>query len=163
MIINMPMSKADDAMAELVVDINDKQKVLDAIAHLYKIYPDLKIQRDGRIASFASLKFSTATVNSIVDGIDIEKHYTTLDALHNGHESVEAWPYTTIEGYKVYSDPPCFTIGETYTMGFGTVPLSKWEDAMGDAGIAKVAIKATKDYFKKNPPIPYYTQNTDNT
>lgn len=159
----MSMSRADEAVAELLVDINDKQKVLDAIQYLQKLYPDLKVERDGRITSFTSIKFCSGSVNCIVDGADIFKGFHSFDALKNNEEIVEAWPFTTVEGYKIYSDPPSFTIGQTNNSGFGVTPKAGWEDAMEEAGIARPGIRAAKDHLKKNPPITYNLYNTQDT
>lgn len=164
----MAMQKADEAVAELVVDITDKQKVLDAITHLQNVYPDLKVQRDGRITSLGSVKFSTSMANKLADGADIMTRVDMqLDRKpHEGvsfppDEYVEAWPYTTVDGYKVYSDPPCFTIGTTNLTGFGVVPLANWEDAMEDHGITKEAIRAAKNHLRKNPPLHYHLTNEE--
>jgi hypothetical protein len=163
----MGMQRAEDAVSELTVDINDKQKVLEALLHLMKTYPDLTVERDGRVTSLLATKFSSSSANNIADGVDVV-HRLEIDWLdYVGEVKVETQfvdvsPYTTVDGYKVYSSPSTFTIGQMVQVGFGIVPDTKWEDEMVEAGIAKAAIRATRDYLRKNPPIDYSTgQDTE--
>lgn len=159
------MQKADDVLAELVVDIADKQKVLEAIAHLQHIHPDLKVQRSGLVSSLTSIKFSSSDANKVSEGVDIITR-TDMFLDRKPHEGtrypehfVEAWPYSTMDGYKVYSDPPSFTIGKVNTNGFGIEPMPYWEDMMDEADIAIEAIRAARSHLKKNPAIHYHLQN----
>lgn len=159
------MQKAEDVVSELTLDISDKQRVLATVLTLMKVYPDLRVERADRVTSILSIKFSSSVANSIADGVDIITQFAPVDdaMLMPVSENIEAWPYATIDNQKVYSNPHRFSIGESFKFGFGVSPDTYWEDNMEDAGISRPAIRAAKDYLRKNPPISYSTVNDQDT
>lgn len=157
----MGMQKADEAVAQLAVDISDKQKVLDAVIHLHTTYPDLLVDRDPFVASsIITTKFSSAGANKIAEDVDvftrIELEFVDCEGESCvKREVVEAWPYTTLDGYKVYSVPSAFDIGEVNSSGFGITPFTQWEDLLDASSIALEAVRKARNYLRKNPPIQY--------
>lgn len=97
-------------MNEVAKDIERAQqeaarKVAEAekLAELAKFYPDLK-KRTGRWGKVAY--YSLAANEQVTD----------FDARHNcgccSDSPLEIWPYVHTPYGNVYSDPPCFTVGE---------------------------------------------------
>lgn len=156
---DMGIQKADEVVAQLVVDIGDKQKILDAVTHLQNTYPDLIVEREPTMtASFVSTRFCSASVNKLCEDVDIivRKELMECNADYAVYiDIIEARPYTTMDGYKVYSTPATFEIGTANIEGFGVFPKDDWEDHMEQSEIALSARRKAREYIKRNPPISY--------
>lgn len=144
----MVRQKADEAVAQLVVDINDKQRVLDAIMHLQAIYDDLVVHRDNSASSMMNTKFVSSKVDKVADEVEFTTRQLQDTII------VEAHPYTTVDGYKVYGQM-YFNVGTVHTEGFGVAPKPGWEDLMEESNIHKPAIRKVRNYLRCNPPITY--------
>ena len=138
---------ADQAVAELVIDINDKQSVLDAILHLQNIYTDLIVHKDTRALNIANTRFCSTTVNSIVSDIDI----------YSDNNIISARLYTTKDGYKIYSNPLSFSIAHHNNNGFGWIPISGWDIEMIGVGINNTLVNKVRRELESHPPIMYMT------
>lgn len=141
---------ANQAVAELVIDINDKQSVLDAILHLQNIYTDLIIHKDIRALNITNTRFSSAIVNPVVSDIDI----------YNDDGIVSVRLFTTKDGYKIYSNPISFNIAHHNSNGFGWIPISGWDIEMIGAGINNPLVNKIRHELESHPPIMYMTTQT---
>ena len=77
---------------------------------------------------------------------------TACDIGHNcgccSDSPLEIWPYLEVDGRRVYSDPPVFTVGEAGYSG-GDRAYSGWAHKMRDVGISEAVIAQVKAYFGK--------------
>lgn len=120
-------------------------KALEAkkLAELHVLYPDLKkhTERWGKVAYYSK------SVNGSI---------TDYDARHNCgccHDSpLEIWPYVITTQGKVYSDPPCFTVGERCDEGDN--PYPGWDDSMRSAGVPQSIIDRVSCWFREEPGGP---------
>jgi hypothetical protein len=140
----MILLNADDIVSRLVVDINDKQAVLDATLDLQAFYPDLIVEIDeNKASSLSSVKFMTAEVNEVVDSVDI--------SANNG--IIVASPYTTKDGYRVHSIPDNYVIGQDNFNGFGWIPDFDWERNL--IGIGKSVVDKIRVVLMQHEPVDY--------
>jgi uncharacterized protein YuzB (UPF0349 family) len=79
---------------------------------------------------------------------------TDYDLSHNcgccNDSPLELWPFMMHGDMKVYSDPPCFTIGERN--GYGEMPYDCWQGPLRAAGIPEELIARVQAYMDENPP-----------
>lgn len=68
---------------------------------------------------------------------------------------IYAWPYTTIDSFRVYSDPPYIIVGRVNTAGFGVVPTDKWEDKLDLIEMNIKAIRKIRSHLRGRPAIFY--------
>ena len=75
---------------------------------------------------------------------------TSCDIAHNcgccTDSPLEVWPYCEVDGRRVYSDPPHFTVGEDTFEG-GDRAYAGWAHKLREAGIAEVVITQVKAHF----------------
>jgi len=60
---------------------------------------------------------------------------------------LEVWPYCEVDGKRVYSDPPHFTVGQKG--GGGDEAFSGWAHKLREAGISVAVIDQVKAFFAK--------------
>lgn len=106
-------------------------------------FPDLQrhVNRWGRE------RFSSKKANTLV---------TDYDLSHNcgccSDSPLELWPFMVHEsGMSIYSEPPCFSIGEK--CGFGDRPGDGWRECLLVAGIPEAILDRVQKYFDDNPPV----------
>ena len=66
---------------------------------------------------------------------------------------LQMWPYKQIDGVKVFSQPPCFKVGEPNQWGIGEIAWDNWEDELQEVNISETVIQKIKKHFKENPAI----------
>ena len=59
------------------------------------------------------------------------------------------WPYLETPDGKVYSNPPCFQVGEKYFLG-GDRPYPKWKEKLEEVGIPELIIGAISVHFRED-------------
>lgn len=60
---------------------------------------------------------------------------------------LEAWPYLKTEHGEVYSNPPCFVVGERHWMS-GARPTTHWKAALQQAQIPDAVIRKVQGRFE---------------
>ena len=120
------------------LEIQSRLKVLD-------LFPDLRQTTD----RWSHKYFCTSKVNSIVDSADIRHNCGCCE-----DSPLEIRPYKKIEGIEIYSDPPCFTVGEKipFYAGTGEREYDGWEDEMRKENISETIIQMTREHFNANKP-----------
>lgn len=150
--------KADDVVAQLVADISDKQKVLDAVTHLQNAYPDLSVKRDaGLVSSLSAVKFYSAVATKTADDVE----FVTKDEVHGDddliidRDVVYAMPFTTADGYKVYSNPMEIMVGTVNVSGFGVIPVCDIEEHLEYLGLPRTVVRKVREYLQSRAPVNY--------
>ena len=85
---------------------------------------------------------ASPVVNQEATGIEIRKS----DGL-----CYEAWPYKEVEGHRVNSQPPHFTLGHRNLNGSGIRSHQKWDALMREVGIPEALIKSVREYLAAHP------------
>lgn len=122
---------------EIRTDIYNKQQELEKLEQLYKNYPDLK----KHVNWWKTVRYCSKSVNDKVNQYE-QRHNCGCCA----DSPLEIWPYLETEFGRVYSDPPCFRVGEDSYYD-GDRPYPNWEKDMENKNISKLIIKAVQDYF----------------
>jgi hypothetical protein len=96
-----------------------------------------------RVGRWNKVTYFTKEVNTKVDN---------FDSRHNcgccNDSSLEIWPYLQTPDGPVYSDPPCFTVGERdYDSASGDRPYSGWDGQMLSAGIPESVVDRVRAFF----------------
>lgn len=126
-------------------EINSKISMLQMFKNLHALYPDLMLyQLDYDYVACSS------TVNSLVDLYDACERDDV-----GGITYIDVWPYFVVEGYRVYSNPPYFTVGANNTEGFGIKTADGWVDTMESDNISNVVIRKIRNFLKSKPAIDY--------
>jgi hypothetical protein len=131
------MSEVDQAITTLEKEIQAKIQELNRLKELVSAYPDLKRYK-GR---WEKVAYYSPSVNSLVKNYD-KRHNCGCCA----DSPLEIWPFIETPQGKVYSDPPCFTIGER--SDYGDVPCDDWEKALKKANIPEEIIEHLQQYFE---------------
>ncbi len=117
-------------------EAGEKAAEAERLEKLLQAYPDLQVYR-GR---WNKVAYFSKSVNG---------QATQHDQRHNcgccSDSPLEIWPYAETPLGKVYSDPPCFTVGERCE--FGDHPYGGWAGKMREAGIPEVTIEAVQAHF----------------
>ena len=78
---------------------------------------------------------------------------TKYDSRHNcgccEDSPLEIWPYMEYEGTRIYSDPPCFVVGEKESWTRDR-PYEGWQDKLKEANIPNTIISTIEYHFTKN-------------
>ena len=151
---------AKKEMDELDARIDNLIFMRQTVQKMMIKYPDLKLWplEDG------DYMLCSSSVNRYVDDFDQYDRPSLLiehDNESNEREivSVEVWPYTVVDDHRIYSNPPCFIIGEVNNKGFGVKPFDGWEDQMSEHDICNTAIRKARNYLRSKPPITYLEDN----
>lgn len=137
-------------MIDIRKDINSKyEKIAEleeevlALEQLFKLYPDLqsKTHRWGRVRYYSKM------VNAKCDAYDLGHNCGCCS-----DSSLELFPYLKTENGNVYSDPPCFTIGERFDYAADR-EYSGWDDRLRENEIPEWIIKELRDKFEKDANI----------
>lgn len=117
-------------------EAEEKLAEVNRLERLQQAFPDLK-KRTGR---WNKVAFYSKTVNEKVD---------EFDSRHNcgccSDSPLEIWPYMNTPDGKVFSDPPCFTVGERD--GYGDRPYDNWSNALREARISGNVIERISMLF----------------
>ena len=104
-------------------------------------YPDLRRQ----VGRWEKTAYYSRTVNQDVTDID-----TRCNCGCCPDSPLEVWPYVNTPHGRVYSNPPCFTVGErcAYDEERDYIPYEGWETKLREAGIPEAVIERVQGHFK---------------
>lgn len=134
------MSTLHEDVSKLEAEAKAKLDEAAKLKELVSKYPGLK----KRVGRWNKVAYYTRDVNESV---------TRFDMRHNcgccNDSPLEIWPYLETPIGNVYSDPPCFQVGERHWMG-GDRPYDGWQKSMRAAGIPESIIDAVSTHFIKD-------------
>ena len=111
-------------------------------AHLKLLerFPDLKEHRD----RWNNSRFCTPLINEQVDKAQIHHNCGCCP-----DSPLEVWPFKKINGIKIFSEPPCFTVGEKdcYSDEMSERPYENWQRQLRDSNIPENVISIVQKYF----------------
>jgi len=85
--------------------------------------------------------------------VDVNERVCHIDMRHNcgccPDSPLEVWPYLITEHGKVYSDPPCFHVGDRCEYG-GDTPYPEWEERLRSVKIPEIIIERIQSHFEKS-------------
>lgn len=145
-----------DEVDRLEKEVKVKESQVSAIKHIFTSYPDLKIYRP--INSKDDCLMCSYRTNIYVDNFDVlEDRDSTIDT----QSQVYIWPYTIIDSYKLYSNPPYFVVGSLNQDGFGVVVDPNWDVKMDAENIAASVVRKVRTYLKSRVPINYTNNGSE--
>jgi len=121
-------------------EAEEKFDEADRIEALAKLYPGLK-KHTGR---WNKVAYCSASVNGEAVEADIRHNCGCCN-----DSPLEVWPYVQTEHGKVYSDPPCFVVGEKHWIS-GDVSLPGWKDKLRQAGLPENLITRVSAHFRED-------------
>lgn len=128
-------------IAQIIVtaeaEILKKTNELNALKKLHSKYPDLKRY----VGRWEKVVYYTTSVNKSVKDYDMRHNCGCCP-----DSPLEVWPFINTEYGKIYSDPPCFTIGENSY--YGDIPHNNWEDKLRKANIPEEIIVRLQAHFE---------------
>lgn len=134
------MSSIQDEMNKLSKEAAALLREQEQLKKLVEAYPDLQkyVGRWNKVAYYSK------SVNGKV---------TEADVRHNcgccRDSPLEVWPFLKTEHGNIYSDPPCFTVGEQHWIA-GDKPYPGWKQKMRDAGINEAIIELVQRRFDRD-------------
>lgn len=144
------MSVADD-IEKARKEAEAKSVEAAKLTALSAIFPDLQ----KRVGRWNKVAYYSPSANAKVHD---------FDARHNcgccSDSPLEIWPYFLTAHGPVYSDPPCFTVGERVPRYEGSEnredrPYDGWDRRMRAAGIPESIIQSVGNaYFGEAPELP---------
>ena len=137
-------------------ELEAKQKELNSMRKISELFPDIKEHRN----RWGTIRLTTKDANSKTNQAQICHSCGCCE-----DAPLQAWPYLEVDGIKVFSDPPYFTVGEKipYYYGMGERPYDEWEQKLRDANIPESIISIVQDYFNENKPKHVeYVDDDDN-
>jgi hypothetical protein len=134
------MSSIQDELSKLNKEASDKVSEVERLVRLSALFPDLQkhVGRWGKVAYYSVL------VNS-----KVEKFESRYNCGCCSDSPLEIWPYLETPDGKVYSDPPCFQVGEKHYFG-GDRPYPEWREKLQAAGIPDVIIEGVLVHFRED-------------
>lgn len=132
------MSSVQEELAKLNKEASDKVAEAERLTRLSALFPDLQ----KHVGRWDKVAYYSASVNSKVEKFDLRYNCGCCS-----DSPLEMWPYLETPDGKVYSDPPCFQVGEKYYLG-GDRPYPKWKEKLEAAGIPEVVIGVISLHFK---------------
>ena len=121
-------------------EAQEKLDEADRVEALAKFYPGLK-KRTGR---WNKVAYYSASVNGEAVEMDIRHNCGCCD-----DSPLEVWPHVQTEHGKIYSDPPCFIVGEKHWIS-GDVSLPGWKDQIRQAGLPENLIDKIVQHFRED-------------
>jgi hypothetical protein len=132
------MTDLKTEITKMESELNEKQTEIERLINLSEIYPDTK----KHVNRWKTVRYYNKMVNDKV---------TNFDMKHNcgccSDSPLEVWPYLETEYGKLYSDPPCFTVGERSISYYTDTPYSGWDAKMRDAKIPESIIAKIQAHF----------------
>jgi len=120
-------------------EIAEKQKELLDLEALYQQFTDLR----RHVNRWKRVRFCSASVNNKVKRFDMSHNCGCCN-----DSPLEVWPYLETEHGNIYSDPPCFQVGEKSYIS-GDDPYPGWKNEMRKANIPEDIIGAVSMHFKQ--------------
>lgn len=134
------MSGIQAELDKLSKEAEEKKAEADKLVRLSATFPDLQ----KHVGRWNKVAYYSASVNSKVERFDLRHNCGCCQ-----DSPLEVWPYLETSDGKVYSDPPCFQVGEKYYLG-GDRPYPKWREKLEAAGLPEVIIGAISMHFKED-------------
>lgn len=134
------MSSIQEELTKLNKEASEKASEAEKLLRLSASFPDLQ----KHVGRWNKVAYYSASVNSKVQRFDIRHNCGCCS-----DSPLEVWPYLETPDGNVYSDPPCFQVGEKYYLG-GDRPYPKWREKLEAAGIPEVIIGAISMHFRED-------------
>lgn len=140
------MRKLSKEIGNLELELIERQKRIDALKELDRSYDDMVVHtsKDG------IQRLCSASMNEYVNQMEIVHSCGCCEGA-----GLLIYPFCVVEGQKVFSNPPHFSVGHSNRYGFGEVPLTDWKVTLKNAGINPLVIDKVGEYLKRHPPIDY--------
>lgn len=133
------MTTIQDDLAQLSKQAEDSLREQTRLKHLAEAFPDLK----KHVGRWNKVAYYSKSVNGKVQRFDMRHNCGCCS-----DSPLEIWPYLETEHGKVFSDPPCFTVGERHWIS-GDTPYPGWKEKMREAGIHEDIIGTVGFHFKR--------------
>lgn len=133
------MASVQDELTRLTKEAEERRIEAERLGRLSAEFPDLQ----KHVGRWDKVAFYSKSVNSRVGRFDMRHNCGCCS-----DSPLELWPYLETPDGKVYSDPPCFQIGERSYFG-GDKPYHNWKEKLKQAGIPEVIIESVGYYFDK--------------
>jgi hypothetical protein len=133
------MNPIEKEIEKLTSESSKSQDEADRLSSLWAEYPDLKRQ----VGRWHKVVYYSQTVNAEAQRFDIRHNCGCCN-----DSPLEIWPYLETKYGNVYSDPPCFRVGERHWIA-GDRPYDGWEDKMHEANIPENVIGAVQIHFEQ--------------
>lgn len=139
-------------------DISVREASLSSIKALFARLPDLQVYKSSKDSEIISC--SSQMNGSMTDFIPFHRDTEYLDeyginTIKVSPKIVDVWLYTELDGLRVYSNPPYFTVGHENESGFGIVQNKEWESLMDSCGVSLALIRKVRTYLKSKPEISW--------
>lgn len=134
------MASVQDELAKLNKEASDKVAEAERLVRLSAAFPDLQ----KHVGRWNKVAYYSASVNSKVDQVEFRYNCGCCS-----DSPLEAWPYLNTTEGRVYSDPPCFQVGEKHYLGGGR-PYSDWRSRLEKVGLSEVVIQLVSDHFGRS-------------
>lgn len=129
---------SEKSVEERLRELEDQKECLYREAKLREKYPDLVVQT----ARWGKKCFSSVSVNDKVDKIEMRHNCGCCP-----DSPLEVFPYLEDPlGFKVYSNPSCFQVGELHYIA-GDKPYDKWEEELRKVDIPQSIIDQIQKKF----------------
>lgn len=127
-------------------EIEERDRKIRTLIELKEVYPDLRVHTDKNDI----VRYCSPMINGEVDTMDIGQSCACCTGA-----TVLAWPFTTLDGIRIYSDPPHFDIGKLNDFGFGVIPNPQWKGDFIKAQMCPLILKKVDDYLARHRPVSY--------
>lgn len=126
------MTSAAESAEALRKEAERAMAEADRLTRLQAEFPDLR-RHEGR---WKKVVYCSKSVNQSVDD---------FESRHNcgccNDSPLEVWPYKSTPEGRVYTDPPCFFVGERDVWGYGDRAHPDWGKGLRTAGIPEPLIE----------------------
>jgi hypothetical protein len=141
------MSKPIDVEIDrLEQEIEERDRKIRTLIELKEVYPDLRVHRDKKDV----VRYCSEMINGEVDTMDIGQSCSCCTGA-----AVVVWPFTIVDGVRIYSNPPHFDIGHLHDFGFGVVPNADWKAKLMEQNVCPLILKKVDDYLARHRPVSY--------
>lgn len=137
-----------DSIAKLKAEITDKSRLVEILSK----YPDIKEHTN----RWKRHHWVSRSVND----------RASLCRIHHecgccSDSPLEVWPYLVDDGVEIYSDPPCFRVGEKNAYGIGDRPYDYWQDKLRADGINAEIIAQIEQHFADNQEVIFRNEEEE--
>jgi hypothetical protein len=132
------MSTIQSELEKLNKEVVERTAEAGRLARLSVAFPDLQ----KHVGRWNKVAYYSPSVNSKVERFDLRHNCGCCS-----DSPLEIWPYLETPDGRVYSDPPCFQVGEKHYLG-GDKPYPKWKEKLEAAGLPEVLIGAISVHFR---------------
>lgn len=138
-------------IGSLTKEAKECQDILDGIKAIFARLPDAMIYHPDLTKNNCII--CSKSVNTMSTDYD---YFTQVNEINPsaGH-TMYVYPYSLIDGYKVYSNPPYFIVARDNVAGFGLLPEPAYEENMEKVGLPIKLLIKIKTFLKFKPPISY--------